>query len=609
MPCILRPIHDNISLTKLFRKIGVFMKFQKKILIAFLVFILLPIFILGLVSYFVTSSTLKNKVGDETLQTLNALDLNINMVISEVNTLSNYISSSREVQDFLKNNNEQSLLDFYNQGQAIAGLLYGQSKLDDLVLYSANGQVYSFKKTITPSFGQFQESEFYKMMGEEEGRPVWLSTVESDKFMEVGNPNFSQGRVIKDVNTLRDIGYLILDVKLERFDEVFKGLQQQDSREMIVNYKGEIVYSINHHLIGETIELPSAMEVSQSKTVIADWSNEKSLISFIPITLNEYEPSQYFLLSVKPWSFITNETKVIRQVTILLVILVTVFAVCFKQFFLNRIIHFITELENNMKLIEEGQLNTRMKAFSIKELNHLAKGFNRMVAEISTLLNRVKSEQERKRKAEFKVLQNQVNPHFLYNTLESINSMAVLNGSRDISKMTINLGKLLRISINAADKVMVKDEVRHVISYMEIQKVRFNDRFTFEIEVDKRLESYYMLKLVLQPLVENILIHAFDRNKTDGLIKIHGGISNGDGFFFIEDNGAGIKNDVLAIFHECNQGKETPSQAIGCGVMNVQERLRIYFGEGYGMMICSEENKGTIIKLTFPLSEGAQDDI
>ncbi len=155
-----------------------------------------------------------------------------------------------------------------------------------------------------------------------------------------------------------------------------------------------------------------------------------------------------------------------------------------------------------MKMVENGQLTTRMKMFSIRELNHLAKGFNRMVEEISTLLKRVKTEQERKRKAEFKVLQNQINPHFLYNTLESINSMAVLHGSRDISKMTINLGKLLRISINVADKVMVSDEVRHVISYMEIQKVRFDERFMFEIEIDKQLEHYFILKLVLQPLVE-----------------------------------------------------------------------------------------------------------
>ncbi|MFC0470925.1 sensor histidine kinase [Halalkalibacter kiskunsagensis] len=585
------------------------MKFQKKILMAFLLFILLPIFILGFVSFHVTSSTLKNKVGDETLQTLNAIDLNLSMVISEVNTLSNYITSSREVQDFIKHNDEQSLLDFYNHGQAIAGLLYGHSKLDDLVLYSATGQVYSFRRTVTPSFGQFQESEFYNGMVEAEGRPVWLSTVESDKFVKSENPLFSQGRVIKDINTLRDIGYLILDVKLDRFDEVFKGLQQQDSQEMIINHKGEIVYSINHQLIGETIELPTAMTLSHSGTFIDDWDKEKSLLSFIPVTFNEYETSNFFLISIKPWSFITNETKVIRQVTIFLVLLVTVFAVCFKQLFLNKIIHFITEFQINMKQVEKGQLTTRMKALSVLELNHLAKGFNRMVEEISTLLSRIKNEQERKRKAEFKVLQNQINPHFLYNTLESINSMAVLHGSRDISKMTINLGKLLRISINTADKVMVSDEVRHVISYMEIQKVRYNERFTFEIEIDKQLEHYFILKLILQPLVENILIHAFDRNKEDGFIKIRGGVTNREGFFFIEDNGVGISNDVLATFNEFNRGSETSSQKIGCGVMNVQERLKLYYGERYGMMICSAENMQTTIKLTFPLSEGEQDDI
>ena len=462
----------------------------------------------------------------------------------------------------------------------------------------------------TPTeFEEFQKSVFYKMMVGEEGRPVWISTVERDKFVENENLIFSQGRVIKDINNLSDIGYLILDVKLDRLDEVFKALQQPGSQEMIVNLKGEIVYSVHHQMIGESVVLPNGMEVSQSGTIIDDWDNEKSLISFIPIQFNENVLSDYFLISVKPWSFITNETRVIRYVTIFLVILVSVFVICFKQIFLNKVIHFITDLQSNMKKIERGQLNTRMKAFSVRELNHLAMGFNRMVEEISTLLSRVKNEQERKRKAEFKVLQNQINPHFLYNTLESINSMAVLHGSRDISKMTINLGKLLRISINTDDKVTIGNEVRHVISYMEIQNVRFNKRFTFKIEIDKQLEHDHMLKLVLQPLVENILIHAFDRNKTDGVITIRGGISNSDGFFFIEDNGVGIAMDVLATFNRRNQGNNISNQNIGCGVMNVQERIKLFYGERYGLMICSEETKGTTIKLTFPLSEGEQNDI
>ncbi|KHF41573.1 cache domain-containing sensor histidine kinase [Halalkalibacter okhensis] len=586
------------------------MKFQNKILLAFLLLILLPIFILGLVSYHVTSTTLKDKVGEETLYTLESIGLNLQMVLSEVNTLSNYIISSREVQDFIKYNDEKSLLDFYNQGQAIAGLLYGQSKLNDLVLYSKAGQVYSFQRTDIPSFQQFQKSEFFQLLKAEEGRSVWITTADSHKFMENDKLIFSQGRVIKDLNTLNDIGYLILDVRLDRFDEVFQALQQDDSQTMIVNDRGEVVYHLNHEMIGERIALPQEMMVSQSGTLIDHWEKEKSLISYIPITFNENEGSSFYLVSIKPWSFIINETKFIRDITILLVIVVTVFAICFKQLFLNKIIHFITEFQANMKQVEKGQLSTRMRTFAYRELNQLAKSFNRMVEEISTLLIRVKNEQERKRKAEFKVLQNQINPHFLYNTLESINSMAVLHGSREISKMTINLGKLLRISINSDDRVLVSDEVRHAISYLEIQKIRFNERFTFEINCDKELEHYYILKLVLQPLVENTLKHGFDRNKLDGYISIRGGISNtNQGFLFIEDNGCGISKDVLAAFNESNKWRKTLNQSIGCGVMNVQERMKLFYGDRYGMMICSQENEGTMIKLTFPLSEGGQHDL
>jgi two-component system sensor histidine kinase YesM len=288
--------------------------------------------------------------------------------------------------------------------------------------------------------------------------------------------------------------------------------------------------------------------------------------------------------------------------TIVFVVVGVIFAILFNVLYLNKIVRFIREFQAKMKQVEHGDLSTRMSVFSFPELKKLATGFNQMVEKIVFLLEQIKHEQERKKKAEFQVLQNQINPHFLYNTLESINALAAMNGQKDISKLTFNLGKLLRISISADDEVNVQEEIRHVKSYMEIQKVRYDERFTFKVDVDERLHHHLILKLVLQPLVENILYHAFDREHEDALITIRGEMSGSQGCFYIEDNGKGIRTEVLEAFRECNQDVDTNRKdVIGHGVMNVHDRLRIYYGSGYGLMICSMEGEGTIMKLTFPL--------
>jgi two-component system sensor histidine kinase YesM len=401
-----------------------------------------------------------------------------------------------------------------------------------------------------------------------------------------------------------------MKIKMERLDDIFINRHQGNSEEMIVNDEGKIVYHSNRDNIGRPIDLTNTSELLSAKegTIIDYWEGEKSLITYITGGLTNGNENKYFLVSIKPWKAISNETQFIRHTTLVLVSVVLVFACFFNFFFLNRIVRFITEFHTKMKRVENGDLSTRMSSFAFLELNHLAKSFNDMVQKIVILLQRIKTEQERKRKAEFQVLQNQINPHFLYNTLESINAMAVLNNQKDISKMTIHLGKLLRISINSSDEVSVHNEIRHVMSYMEIQKVRFDDSFTFKVEVDEDLYEHTILKLVLQPLIENVLIHAIDRKQKAGVIRITGGIEKGRGFFKIEDNGKGISNELLWIFNERNQGKPT-NQKVGHGVMNVQERLKLYYGNQYGLIICSIENIGTTIKLTFPLCKGEENEI
>ncbi|MBM7654523.1 cache domain-containing sensor histidine kinase [Neobacillus cucumis] len=577
------------------------LRFQHKMILAFLLFILLPIITLGFVSYKISSTTLQQKISNQTVQTLKAVDRNVMASVSQVNAFSDYVISSSEIQSYLSTNDTTSMIDFYTKQQAVAGMMLGNSQIADFILYRENGGATHLRDSEIPSYGRFKSSSFYRQILQEKGKPVWLTPSEQQQFNENKKSSFTLGRVVKDIDTLDNLGYVILDVNSNLLDSAFTDIQDGSAYGMLVNEKGKIVYSPKRELIGKsfTIDHFAELESKKSGYLIDTWKGKKSLITFMPSSFQTATNSSALtMVSIKPWKEISNDINHIRNTTLFIVIIAVIIAGLFNMVYLKRITQFIQELLKDMKLAEKGMLGIRMKRYRIKELENIALGFNNMITRIQWLLREVESEQERKREAQFKVLQQQINPHFLYNTLESINALASLNGQKEISKMTINLGKLLRISINGGYEVKVKDEIRHVKSYLEIQKIRYDNRFSYEVEIDDVLENQPVLKLILQPLVENILIHAFDQDHS-GRIKIRGTIRNGHGQFFIEDNGKGMNNSVLLDLNRPES--EIPKREGGHGIRNVQERLGLYYGKKYGLMICSSENKGTTIRISFPI--------
>lgn len=580
------------------------LKFQHKLIIAFICFVLIPIIILGIVSYKISSTTLQKNISEQMIQTLKAVDRNLLAAVTEMNSFSDYVVSSSAIQDYLNTQNTSSIYEFYSDQQEIAGKMYGNSQIDNLVLYRHDGYVITYTDDMVTSLDDLRSNLFLDKLLQEKGRPVWLTPYENQNLIFSQDYILTQSRVIKDINTLENLGYLILHVKLDLFDPIFKDIYGGPSHELIVNKEGTVLYSLNRNFIGKTLDIEYFSEFPTNKSgyLTDEWDGEKSLITYMPSSFETGGNTQLILVSIKPLKSIASDIVNIRNTMLLVVGFTVLTAGLFNFLYLKRISRFIHELLNGMKQVERGTLSKRMGRFNFQELQNISQGFNNMTGRLQQLMRDIETEQERKREAQFKVLQQQINPHFLYNTLESINALAALNGQREISRMTINLGKLLRISINGGYEVKVKDEIRHVISYLEIQKIRFNNRFSFEVDVVDELNHYPVLKLILQPLVENILIHEFSkRDDEEGLIKIRGTVSNGQGEFWIEDNGKGIDERVLMELNNWRLENLHTQANNGHGVRNVDERMRLFYGEKYGLIICSTKNEGTVIKISFPI--------
>ncbi|OAS87973.1 MULTISPECIES: sensor histidine kinase [Metabacillus] len=579
-------------------------KFQHKLIIAFICFVLIPIIILGVVSYKISSTTLQKNISEQMIQTLKAVDRNLLAAVSEVNSFSDYVVSSSAIQDYLNTQNTSTIYEFYSDQQEIAGKMYGNSQIDNLVLYTLDGNVITYTDDKVTSLDALRSSLFLDEVLQQKGRPVWLTPYENQNLFFSQDYILTQSRVVKDLNTLDNLGYLILQLKLDLFDPIFKDIYGGPSHELIVNKEGTVLYSLNRNFIGKTLDIQSLSEFPTNKSgyLTDEWDDEKSLITYMPSSFETGGNSKLILVSIKPWKIISSDIVNIRNTMLVVVGFTVLTAGLFNLLYLKSISRFIHELLIRMKQVESGRLSKRMGRFKFQELQNISQGFNNMIGKLQQLMSDIETEQERKREAQFKVLQQQINPHFLYNTLESINALSALNGQREISKMTINLGKLLRISINGGYEVKVKDEIRHVISYLEIQKIRFDNRFSFEVDVEEELNNYPVLKLTLQPLVENILIHAFsNRDDEEGLIKIRGTVSNGQGEFWIEDNGKGIDERVLMELNKWKLENYHTQTSNGHGVRNVDERIRLFYGEKYGLIICSTKNEGTLIKISFPI--------
>lgn len=239
---------------------------------------------------------------------------------------------------------------------------------------------------------------------------------------------------------------------------------------------------------------------------------------------------------------------------------------------------------------------------AVTELQVLSDSFEHMSNRIKQLMERVRTEETELRKTELKALQAQINPHFLYNTLDSIQWMCEQGKNEDAMKMVSALAKLFRISISRRHELIpIKDELQHAKKYLVIQSYRYRNQFSYSFDIETRLEHYLCNKITVQPLIENAIYHGIDRMVDEGEIKIsvkEAPDNKDDILITVEDNGVGMTEE------QCRKIlRKERSDSSGIGVKNVNDRLKIYFGEKYGLTIKSELDVGTIVTVRIPKIE------
>ncbi|MGE5614582.1 MAG: cache domain-containing sensor histidine kinase [Bacillota bacterium] len=365
----------------------------------------------------------------------------------------------------------------------------------------------------------------------------------------------------------------------------------------IIDSSGNIIYHPQQQVLyaglkEERIHLESDLK---DGSFINVYNNEKRIISIKSIRYADWKLIGISYLD----ELAANQIKMQRFVVFIFIFAI-IFMISASFFISSKISQPIKLLERQMKRVEKGEFDISIDVRGEDEVKHLSRTFNLMVTRIRELMNQIIKEQEAKRKSELKALQAQINPHFLYNTLDSIVWMNENRKYDEVSKMVAALAKLFRISISKGKEIItIQDELEHARSYLTIQKIRYKDKFDFKIEAQPEVLRQKTLKLILQPIIENSIYHGIEKIHDKGIIEVRAGISEDKTLIQVIDNGYGIPPAVLKDILKKESKNDASS---GVGLKNVHERIQLYFGQDYGLEILSELDEGTTVNIRLPLN-------
>lgn len=391
---------------------------------------------------------------------------------------------------------------------------------------------------------------------------------------------------------LVDMKYSVLEDMLDRINETSSGIYYY-----LCSRDGEIIYhprwtEINRGFFKEENNKAASYEdgIYEMKT---DGQKENVVVGSVAYT-------GWKLIGVVPESVQETSINKFRYYIITTILILVMMLLQVNRFISRKISRPIRELDESVKAYEAGAMPDIYIGGSA-EIRHLGYSVQKSYEQIETLMKEIIQQQTERRKSELDALQSQINPHFLYNTLESITWMIEAQRNNEAVVMISELAKLLRVSLSRGKTIIsIEDELQHGRSYMNIQRVRYKERFKVEFLIDEEIKDYCIVKLVIQPLLENAIYYGVGNmdEDDDGQILVRGEKKGEDIYISIEDNGMGMPEDIRD--NILTDNSKVPKHGSGVGVINVHSRIRLMFGPEYGLEVYSELDEGTKVVIHIP---------
>lgn len=562
----------------------------KKLIISYILIIIIPLIAVGIVISTVTFKYLNEEMKQTAFQTLNQANKNLSKMFDNMKNALLYISMNRELQYNLSLKESVSTFQINREVTSIRnGILYPgifNDNYSSVEIFALNKEYYPLRleRNNVMSAKVVENQDWFKKTVELNGKLYWyVNRIYGENLISVS-------RLVYDVkNFKKPIAVVSVDVEVSKIDTVLSDIKLgKNNKIYLIDDKGELVYSQED----ENFKISSLKDVYKNNSGFRFIKlNGKQVM----LVYNTISPSGWKLVGVFSLEELNEKANRLKNF-IQLVAFVSLFsAILLSLYFSYTISQPIIRISNRMKEIEKGNLDMEIDEKWNGEIGVLYASFNYMIRRIKELIQEVYLSKLREKEAELKALQAQINPHFLYNTLDSINWLAVINGIPEISKITNALASILRYSIDKGNSVTtIENELKYLKDYITIQKMRFKDRFEVYFDIEEEILSYKIIKLILQPIVENAIVHGLEDYEGKGEILIKGYFEDGTVVFEIANNGKPIDLDFV------NKLLSSPTNdEKSYGIQNVNERIKLYYGIEYGLFYEVKEGV-TIARIKIP---------
>ena len=576
-----------------------------KLCLLLITFIITISIVIGTWSIKDTNKVLQAEMGKLNSEILDEVADNISIFLSNIEEIGNNIVEDNKLNSALALSKE----DIINKTEESADLenyievllneqvwKYGKYMKPDLYIVSENDFNFSTYSKNKYTMESIKNEPWYNEIVKANGKTVLLSTFEDEEGIGPFKSIFRMGRSINNLITGETLGILIMDISekmlFDRYSKIIK-----DGRNIyIVDLQGSIISSKDKRLIGKNyfddIKKEDYIDKREWYSVI-----RRDNINYIKMesTLDKYGWS---IIEEIPSNIIKQPIRQITEKFILTLILVIVVSFIIIYKLSVWITKPVINMKNIMEKVMEGNLDLRVDVDRDDEIGNLEESFNNMIEWLDESIEEIKEQEKQKRIAELSFLQAQINPHFLYNTLSGVRFLVSMNKNDEAEEMLFHFTKLLRdILPKASELISLNEEIEMVMSYIELQKIRYPNLFDVDISIEESIKNIKVPALILQPVVENAIFYSIDDEYKKAKISIKGYAKEDKIIIEVKDNGKGMSNRQI---NDLFKSKESINRV---GLINVHERIQLNYGKMYGIEIISEKGKGTSIRYIIPKEE------
>ncbi|EGD46190.1 integral membrane sensor signal transduction histidine kinase [Ruminiclostridium papyrosolvens DSM 2782] len=595
-------------------------KIQQRLILILIMLSVVPLVITSIFSYNQSSSAIRSKTSTYSSQVMNQVGVNIERELNRLENDSIEIEFSSLTQNVLTNIKNMSAWEIeivqLTMKENLVKKFSFLHDVSDVLLYTNDRRrivAYgdrSFKLNLKKEF----LDTYLKELEEKEGTPVWKSSnIDVEERLVKFATSAEQmnksdcillGRAVLSLETREIIGTLLIRTNERYFSNIYRNIDMGKNADIFVVDSDGIVVSSRNTKIPVAKQYKDQMLIkellnrtgSQDKTFNMSIDGKKYMIAF-----SYLKDADWFVVSTIPYSYLNAEVKGILTNIMLLVMGCSVLAVLLSYIFTLTLSKPLKRLINTMNEVKRGNLSVSIIDNSTDEIGEVVGNFNTMLNEIKNLMESVKLNEKQKREAEIKILQAQINPHFLSNTLNTVKWLAGAQKAHNIEALVSSLIKLLHVSMGKGDDfITMGEEVEYIKSYINIQEYRYYDKFRVVFEIEEDILDYKVLRFLIQPVVENAIIHGIGPMTEQGLISIKGFKYNDVLKIRVTDNGEGIPRERLCKILTVDD-YENKSKFSGIGINNVNERIQINFGDEFGLHIESVPKLYTTVELTLPI--------